>query len=187
MSDTTADTNGQMDRTIQEKAFVVSMYLGLLAYILVLLNIAIGYSTENRLFPLLIGIPTAILITAYIGIYLYTGPTQKKDITAKLEDATESEELSFESEPESQLPSQVELIVTASSIAAVVLIYYIGFAYGLILYTLWFVNYFKKDWWLAVKVTLILAILAYILFVIVLGVRPYEGVLELPQPFYSWG
>lgn len=167
-----------------DAAFAGGFFVVLLGYLFVILNVARTYDSENRLFPFLVGIPTGLFILAYLGRLWYLGldtDSSSEGFGELVDDEVEE----GDEEGDAIMPQASELYVAGTVIAATIGVSLLGFAYALPVY-IFFVVSRSKNVKTALAVTLGFLVVAYVLFVILLGAEPYQGILGLPHPFYSW-
>lgn len=65
-----ADRGFERLADVDERYLATLFFLGLLAYILALIYESLGYSADARLFPLIVGVPLAILLVAKVLLLL---------------------------------------------------------------------------------------------------------------------
>lgn len=180
-------TRGRLPMSV-DAAFAGAFFVVLLGYLLVLMNVARTYDSENRLFPLMVGIPTGLFIVAYLGRLWYLGldtDSSSARFDDLVDDADEEVIEEVQEGDESVMPRSSELYVAGTVIAATVGVYVLGFAYALPVY-IFLIVYRAKNARVALLVTVGFLAIAYVLFVVLLGTEPYRGILDLPHPFYGW-
>lgn len=165
-------------------AYRTGFYVAVLVYVAYLLVTALGFSADDRLFPYLVGVPTIVFTLLQILFVQYPGLEQRfstenesSDIKAMFEDAQESE--AGRSRAERQ---KYELLMIAWVVALPILIYYLGLATALPIYVFAFIWFFTRDPKFSLVITLGFSVGAYVLFIVTLGLIPWEGVLNIPSP-----
>ena len=160
-----------------------ALFMGLLlTYTLLLIYTALGYGSQARLFPLLVGGPLLGLILLRLDLLL-TNHIQRgssgvfQDMTDGLRD-----EESSSVDAMTQYRRESEIILWL--VTALVLIWAIGFQIALVVFVFLFVYSHERDLIRALGSTVIAYGIVYLLFVQLLSVNLYEPAL-LPDPVMS--
>lgn len=162
----------------------IGFYIATLAYVSYLLFTAMDFSPDNRIFPYIIGIPTVALILLQIVLIRYpvieyrvSMDDDADGVKQMLEDAKESD--TGRSRAERQ---KYEVLMIGWVITLPIMIYYLGLAIALPIYIFAFGWHFTRDVKLALFMSLGFSFSAYLLFIVILGLIPWQGVLGIPSP-----
>jgi Na+/H+ antiporter NhaC len=184
MSDADGTSDGLFpisDRRIEQGFLLV-----LLAWVSILLYDTRNLSSDGRLMPLLVGIPTLTLIllmlvpvnwSQVVGRFLSQESGSEK--TQRLSDRMSSE--SGNSPAEEQ---RVALTLIGWAIALVILIRVFGFYYTLPPYTFVLTWYLNRDVRKALLVTVVFVAAVWFLFIYLFEQLLYRGMLDLPLPVF---
>lgn len=163
----------------------VGFHVLLLAWVVALTYWATRWdSWRDQLFPLLVTVPTALLVVVQLvrfrrpdlfGMRSRLGPDEDRRPPRTGRDDVESADAASNVETE-------RLLVVFCWVAAFpVAIYYLGFVLSIPLFLFGFVGYLLGDWRKAAGVTALVTVFVVVLFVSVLNVELWEGVLD-PLP-----
>lgn len=166
---------------ITEAQFKLLFYGGTLVYLLVHLSLAWEWNWDNKLFPLLVGVPLVGLIVVQM---LFVA---KPDIRQRLVPDTESISmegmLSDSTDERTSYERQYsEFEIVGWTIALAVLIFVLGFAYAMPLFVFAFVRSYTGRLVTAVRATAVFVVFTYLLFVVILNLQLWTGILGLPDP-----
>lgn len=152
-----------------------SFYLFLLIWASYLLLRAQNWPSQDRLFPLIIGGIMLILIPIYLlNIHLeFVSDTEDESSTG-----VETSSTSTRSKKEKEKHA---VIVVGWVTVFFVLTYLIGFAYAIPLFVFFFLWFYLRDLKTSMVVTLLLVLFLYILFIEVLNLKVWQGILDLPR------
>ena len=152
------------------------------AYVVVLLVLCFGYSVETRLFPVMVIVPTMILIVLrFVSI---ASPKLSKVLEPdsgmidmekiqRLAKVTEISEVTAEGYPEAKVISWI--------VGLVLLTFLFGILPAIAVFVFLFVKFYgKRKIFTAVVFTVATWIFVYVIFVLVLQTRLYLGVLGMP-------
>lgn len=168
--------------------FQIAFYLAGLLFILFLIATGLmRFSNRDLLFPLLVAVPTVILTVGHI-IFLAFPSLEERFIPERGDTGDDSIPLVAETEAEDEdevRPAgerqRLALITIAWTVLLPILVYYLGFAYGLPIYVFGFIWYYRGNLRLAAVVSVGFSVAAYIFFIRILGMIPWEGTLGLPN------
>lgn len=164
----------------------VIFYGVLLFYLLFLLVTAWKYSWDERLFPYLIGTPVLLLLIFQLIILRFPkiesqlAPTREPESTIERE---LDEQDDHERPPDER--RRYEALMLLWVLALPLFIYLVGFAYGIPIYIFAFGWYFLKDIRIALIMSVGFSLVFFLLFILILGMSPWNGILGLPNPIYS--
>jgi hypothetical protein len=171
---------------IQE--FKMAFYAVILLYILFLIITGwMQFSNQDILFPTLVAIPTVVLLVSHIVFLRF--PSFEDRLMPERGDVDDEgmsivAETQAEEEEERRSTGEVQrlaLLTIGWTTALPILSYYLGFAYGLPIFVFAFIWYYRGSVRTAAVVTVGFAIAAYIFFIRILGMIPWEGTLGLPN------
>lgn len=164
------------------RQFRVAFYLVVASYVGYLLATALEFQFDDRLFPYLVGVPTILIAVAHAVLLAF--PSLESRVTPDVED---SESLLSRRLDESDVGRSAAgrqkygLLMLAWVVALPVLVFYLGFAYVLPPFVFAFVWFFRRDLRLAAVTAAGFSVGAYLLFIVVLRMIPWEGELGLPS------
>lgn len=177
--------NGFLPLPITTRQFQIGFYVFVILYIAFLLVRGRAFKMDDLLFPLLVGIPTIAI--AFVHVVFLTYPSLEERLTPASTDITESMDLDIAGDDQSHTSRTVEeqqrigLILLGLIIALPIATLYLGFAYVLPPFVLGFIWVFREDPKLALQVTVGFSVAAYVLFILILQMQPWEGELGLPS------
>lgn len=165
---------------ITPRRYQAILYLTFLIWIGVLLLLTKGWEFQDYLFPRAIGIVTAILVllkllTLYQPDIVDKFPTQST--VFEQTDDTGDQDARTRAERHRDV-----LTMLGWTTAIPVLLYVFGYIYVPPLYLFAFVWYFVDSAKLAAAVSLIFSTVMYLLFVKLLGIVLWRGIVDLPAP-----
>lgn len=175
--------------SVHSKWFSLAFYAGIMAWVLLLLYWSRSWQWTNKLFPLMVGVPV-ILFTLlqtvdvwYPDAFDRLHPNRvvgggSDGLSEDLEETAE-DDMSTRSKAEQQ---RWELYMLAWVTALPMLMYFVGFAISIPIYTFALGWFFLRDVRAASGLTVGVSLFIYVLFVLLLGVPLWEGVLGLPNP-----
>lgn len=167
--------------------FKIAFYGVILLFFVFLIVTGWGeFGDRDIIFPTLIAVPTIILLVGHLLLLAF--PSLEDRFMPSRGDVDEDSSLlvaQTEAEEEQERLSTGEtqrlaLITIAWVIALPLLAYYLGFAYGLPIYVFAFIWYYRNVR-IAAVTTVAFTIAAYIFFIRILGMIPWEGTLGLPN------
>lgn len=177
---------------VTPKWFTVTFYAVLLVWDGLLIFWAQDWRYDDRFFPTLVGVLVAIIAVAQLLKTLFPDLSERlgssDDAVAdqevamnenkeRIENATKADTGRTKSERETY-----ELLMIAWVTALPLLMYFVGFTITLPLYVFSFTWYFLRDLKTAAIVTAAFSLFIYVLFVLLLDVQLWEGVLGIPDP-----
>lgn len=182
-ADTTATDDDEGLFPVEAKWFTVGFYLFLLIWLGYLLWEALGYtSRQDYTFPLVIGFPLAVVTIAKLITVVYP---QIVDWIMP-EESGESEMFegvegtgSRESKSERE---KYELYMIGWIILLPFMMYILGMGWTMLLYTFGFTWFFTRDLRTSATVTVVVTIFVWILFIEILSLIIWDGLLGLPEP-----
>lgn len=175
---------GQAIESIESRYWEALFFLVLLAYDLLLVYVATGYSEDPRLFPLLMGVPLAGLIIVRIAMLLladrfdFDSGGMFESVTSDL-DIEETEE-GGQAGSGTLEQYQSELATMGWIAGLLALVWAFGFQISVVVFVFTYVLYYERDLQRAVLATVVAFGLVYLLFIQLLSVPLYEGAL-LPE------
>lgn len=187
MSDQPADAASESDGgwfpiPVSETGLKFLFYGGLLLYVGSHVALAREWSWENKLFPFLVGIPLLSLIMVNMVLIRYpsirgrlTPDTYSRD---RMSEALSSSSDVVRSRAERH---KAELKIVAWTVALPGAVYLLGFAYSLPPYVFVFTLYHTRDLKKAATGTLLFTVFSYLVFLVMLNLRMYHGVIGLPN------
>lgn len=155
-----------------------ALFFGLLlAYILLMVYTAIGYSADARLFPIVIGVPLALLIVVQLFLLEFGERLgiQSVDLFEGIQQLSEVEEGEEVSAAES---ARWEFEMILWSLATVVLIWTVGHILTLVLLVFGFIYAYERDLRRATIATVITFLFVYVLFIAILDANLWGGILN---------
>lgn len=187
--------------TVDKQWFELVFYAFLLVWVVALLVVAWEWSWDNKLIPYVTGIPTLLMLLVKIGKIVapqwyerltpdFGSESTADDKKANAEKPDEVNELTQAYEEVSDDSTtgrpHTERIaygvrMTAWSMALPVLMYVLGFANALVLFTLAFGLRFYESPRRAVIVTLVFSVLMYLFFYLLIGMQPWQGTVGVPS------
>jgi hypothetical protein len=192
----TADTNGakggstDIDRredegliSIDAKWFEIGFYLLFLVWLLYMIWEVTRYEAiEDFLFPIVVGVPGMILILLKIMMIMKADSIERilpdeEDDSGMFEDSTATSNRDSKAEKE-----KYELLMIGWIILLPVLMYVIGMGWALILYSFGFTWFFTRNIRISVIVTIVVIVSVWILFIEVLSLIIWTGLLDITGP-----
>jgi hypothetical protein len=186
---------------IDKQWYELVFYGFLLAWIVALLVVAWEWSWDNKLIPYVTGVPTILVLLAKLAKIVapewyerltpdFGSESSADDQRAGDDKADEVNELTQAYEEVSEDSTagrpQTERIaygvrMTAWSMVLPLLMYVLGFANALVLFTLAFGLRFYESPRRAVVVTVVFSGLMYLFFYLLIGMQPWQGTLGIPS------
>ncbi|MFB6097313.1 MAG: tripartite tricarboxylate transporter TctB family protein [Haloferacaceae archaeon] len=172
---------------VSPKVWSVVFYGAALLWVLALLVLASPWNWDNKFFPMLVGIPVILMLLLQMASDQFPGFFEQlrpealeddDDLSTEFERAKESN-VSERSKSEQQ---RWELYMLGWVIALPILMYFVGFAWVIPIYTFALGLFFTRDVKMAVGIAFGVSLFIFLLFVVLLEVRLWEGVLGLPNP-----
>lgn len=153
-----------------------SFYLLLLIWVSYLLFRAQNWPSQDRLFPLIIGGLMAILIPIHLlKIHLDLNWGAEEKSSTGIEASSKS--------ARSRKEKEKHAFMVVGWVTVFFLVTYIaGFAYAIPLFVFSFLWYYLRDLKTSTVVTLAFTLFLYILFIEVLNLKVWQGILNLPSP-----
>jgi hypothetical protein len=190
MSDSTSDATAESSEgffpiPIGETGLKLLFYGGLLVYVVSHILLARDWSWENKLFPFLVGIPMVVLIL--VNMVLIKKPEIRERFTAtdkpmsKMTEALSSDVDDTETVVERASRHKSEIGITLWTISLPIAVYLLGFAYSLPTYVFVFILYYLRDLKKAIIGTVAFTAFSYVVFLVLLNLRMYHGVVGLPN------
>lgn len=167
------------------QAFRLVFYLLVLAFMLFLLVTGVQrFSVQDSVFPVLIGVPTVIIILFHLVLTAF--PSLEDRLMPSRVDATETSlfEQTLEDQDTGRSLAErqrVGIITILWVIAFPIMAFYVGFAYAIPVYVFAFVWYFRGSLRIAAAITVVFSVATYIFFIAILGMIPWAGELGLPN------
>jgi hypothetical protein len=181
----TDDSSSRLDSLfplpIDKRGFHLIFYSLILLYLVHLFESGFRqFSREDMLFPVIVGVPTAVLCIVHLVFTAYPSLEEKiswsdPDSESRLDRLSDGEATRSAAEKQ-RFGFYMILWVTVLP----VLVYFLGYLTVLPPYVFAFILFFKKDLRLALGVTVVFSIFVYVLFIVILGMIPWEGVLDVP-------
>lgn len=158
-------------------------------WVLGLLVQSLPWNWDNKFFPLMVGVPVILMLL------LQMASDQFPSVFARLKPAAleeaDDDDLSTEferaktsnvSERSVQEQQRWELYMLGWVTALPVLMYFVGFAWMIPIYTFALGWFFMRDVKIAVGLAFGVSLFIYLLFIVLLEVSLWEGALGLPNP-----
>ncbi|MFW5919974.1 MAG: tripartite tricarboxylate transporter TctB family protein [Halanaeroarchaeum sp.] len=160
-----------------DSRYWASLFFGLvLAYVVLLVVEAVGYSSNARLFPIVVGVPLAVLIVVQIVLLLFRERLgiESVDLFESIQqlDATEEPE---EGSAVERNRREFEMILW--SLASFGLIWLFGHLVALVAFVFGFIYVYERNLRRALIATAITFGFVYVLFVSILGASLWSGVV----------
>lgn len=166
---------------VDETRLKLLFYSGLFLYVGSHLALATDWEWENKLFPFLVGIPILALIAVNM-LFVWKPALREFFTTDEGGDSRMAEALSSSDDGRPKAERhRSEAGIVLWSVALPIYIYLVGFAYALPTYVFAFVLYYTRDLKKAVVSTAAFTAFSYVVFVVLLNLRMYHGVLPLPR------
>lgn len=175
---------GPVDRGFERLADVdgrypaTAFFLALLGYTLTLLFEARGYPADPRLFPVIVGVPLTLLLTAKILLLLLQDRIELQSV-GLFEDLGELGVASIDGEDRRASRYRRELSMIGWIGALGALIYLVGNLLAIPVFIFTFILAYERDVVRAAFVSAVTFGFVYLLFVEILGASLWRGVLEL--------
>lgn len=171
----------------------VAIYVASLVWLISLVSISVDWRHWDRLFPILIGTITIVLLAVQLLRRLSPRADQAmKNIvqpgSATADQPSESDAIARqlqESKQTDRSSTEYRRDAFGSSIWIVgfgILIYYVGYFYAIPLFLFAFSLYAYRDWKMPLLITIATSVALYLIFVEFLSIFIWEGVLGLPLP-----
>lgn len=169
--------------------FSLAFYVGIAAWVLLLLYWARSWQWTNKLFPLLVGVPVVLFTLMQVVYVWYPGVFERlspdrvtggtaDDLSEDLGETPEDNTVSRSKEEQQRW----ELYMLGWVTVLPVLMYVVGFAVSIPIYTFALGWFFLRDVRTALGLTVGVSLFIYVLFVLLLGVPLWEGILGIPDP-----
>lgn len=165
----------------------IAFYLMAIGFVVFLLVTGTQqFSSDDMLFPYIVGIPSIIVGVIHVISLIF--PELESKVMPERADA--SEDLSSEIKEsidsgEGGRPlgerQRYGLLMTGWVLVLPILVFYLGFAYVLPPYVFAFILFFRRDVKLAASISILFTVAAYVLFILILGMIPWQGELGLPS------
>lgn len=152
------------------------------------LLLAPNYSEDGRLFAIVIGIPTFLLLLVILAIQssAYVRATAREFGTEDMFGASDQMEAmadSTETDEDTTATRMKVLVVILWIVLLLVSIYMIGFLWAILFFSLAFYRvHTGQSWQVSVLYTLVIWGIISIIFVEILNIRFYRGIIALPHP-----
>lgn len=176
---------------VEPKWFTIGFYLFLLLWVGYILSEAMTYAEfEDYLFPYIWGIPVVLLIIIRLFMMGFPEVVQRiqpgKDV-ADTEGTQMIEEQVKESEAHRQRSSKreqekYELYMLAWVTILPFMMFFLGMGWTIPIYLFTFTLFFTRNIKLSAGMTLLVAVFVYILFIQILDMIVWSGILGLPDP-----
>lgn len=178
---------------IDKQWFELVFYGLLLVWLVALLVVAWEWSWDNKLIPYVAGIPTALMLVVklvkivvpgwYDRVMPEFGSESSADDDQEGELAQAYEQVREDSSTGRPRTERIAYGVrmTAWSMVLPLLMYVLGFANALVLFTLAFGLRFYDSPRRAVVVTVVFSVLMYVFFYLLIGMQPWQGTLGIPS------
>lgn len=145
------------------------------------------FGDRDIIFPVLVAIPTIVLLVGHI-LFLAFPSLEDRLMPERGDTSGDGVPLVAQTDAEGEgggrptgETQRLALITIGWTVLLPVLVYYLGFAYGLPVYVFAFIWYYRGDPRLAAVVTVGFSVAAYVFFIRILGMIPWEGTLGLPN------
>lgn len=179
------ENDGLFPIPVSTRQFQAVFYAAIASYITYLLITGRNFSFDDLLLPLIVGIPTIIIAIIHLTFIIF--PTLEERVGLSSDDGTDSSEFPTLGPTESDKGRSQEnrhrygLLVISMVTLLPIFIYYFGFAYAISPFVLTSIWVFRRDLKIAFLVTAGFSLIAYVMFIVILQMQPYEGALGLPN------
>lgn len=166
--------------TIEDRYWEALFFVMILSYTIAILNEALGYSEDARLFPVLIGSALVVMILLKLGLLLFgdrlniTGTNLFDSMTADIA-ADDTDEESFEVDTATRYGRELEMI--GWSFMLVGLIWLLGFRLAMVVFVTSYILRHERSIKRAVGATVFTWIGIDLIFIRLLSVTLWEGML----------
>lgn len=165
---------------VESKYEEALFHVAILIYVILLLNEAVGYSSDARLLPLSVGVTMVGMILFHLAsLLIFDSEGSGVDFapdTEELQSLTEETETGSDDMP-LHLQHFLEFTMILWTGLFIILIWAIGFLYAVGAFILVFVYAYERDLRRAVIVSALTTLFIQLLFIELLSVRLYEGEL----------
>lgn len=155
-----------------------ALFFGLiLAYVALLVTEALGYSSDPRLFPLVVGVPLLVLIAGQIVLLVFGDRfgIESVDLFENIQELEGSDEGS-DMDPVERTRREFEMVVW--SLLSFGVIWLFGHLVALVVFVFGFIYVYERSLKRALLATAVTFGFVYLLFVYILGASLWSGVLE---------
>lgn len=163
---------------VDGRYFATLFFLGLLAYTLALLSEALGYSSNARLFPLIVGVPLSILLVAKIVLLLLQDRLDLQ-VVGFFEDVGDMNVTSTREAVGRGVRYRRELSMIAWIGGLALLIYFFGNLVAVPVFIFAFILSYERAPLRAAIVAVVTSVFIYLLFVWVLDATLWRGIFPL--------
>lgn len=146
----------------------------LLVFMMGILLKTLAYEPDTQLFPLLIGIPTIVLIGILALVQASPDYTTGSEGSELLEEYTSFQQ--DDSEVATRTKRERTLMISQWVITAFLIMYVIGMSAGSLIF-LFIYYYYSTSLSKAIKYSLVIWLIIVVVFVIILGAHLYEGLI----------
>lgn len=159
---------GARESTLVNPRWVIILFSAfLLVWLIQMLVEAIQWTaTEDYLFPMLVGVPTLILLVFHIARNLYSDHSTRN---GGMEGANSG----------ASAISKREIVLSALVVGFMILIYYSGFAISIPTFLFGTMYYLTRDLRKSLLSTVLVLALIYLLFVEILNMAMWTGALDI--------
>lgn len=177
--------DGLFPLPVRGDTFEIAFYTAILAYVVYLFMTSRQFSGDDRLFPTIVIIPTVLLILSQIVLLRYPGV--KERLSGGDSEANEVQKMLQESKNSQAGRStgerqKFEILVLGWVIVLPIFVYLFGFATALPIYIFAFGWFFTRSVKMALLLSIGFSVGTYLLFIGVLGLVPYDGIIGIPGP-----
>jgi hypothetical protein len=170
---------------VPDEWFTIGVYLFLFVWMGYMVFEALGYSSrEDYLFPLVIGVPVMLMIVLRLLRLRFTETVERL-----LPEASRESEDDPVSEAEEDAPRRpkrerelYELFMIGWVILLPFMMFTVGMGWTLIFYTFGFTWFFTRNLKTAAMVTAVVIAFVWVLFIELLGLIIWDGMLDIPGP-----
>lgn len=158
-------------------------YLFIFVWLGIILADATTWGRRDKLLPLLVGVPTGIILLIHLGSLQY--PDIFSRLVPEQESAVEEPEVMEPAEIETRSAAQQRRVAVKISlwiIVAAILAYLVGFVIALPIWIFTVSYALLDDLRQAIGVTVIFEILFYAIFIALLEMPLWGGVVSIPLP-----
>jgi hypothetical protein len=154
-----------------------ALFFGLiLLYVALLVVEALGYSSDPRLFPLVVGVPLLVLIAGQIVLLVFRDQLgiESVDLFESIQELEGSDD-KHDMDPVERTRREFEMVVW--SLISFGVIWLFGHLIALVIFVFGFIYVYERDLKRALLATAVTFGFVYLLFVYILGASLWSGML----------
>lgn len=170
-------------RSVDDRQWEILFFLLLLGYSSLLVYEAWGYGSDARLFPLLVGVPLLGMLLVKIGLLLFGDRIDLSDsdtfgsVTSEIEGTDDSEDTGEDTELDTLVRYRREYEMVGWTFALIGLIWLVGFRLSILVFVPAFIYRYERALKRALGVTVFTWVATDLIFVRLLSVTFWEGVI----------